>query len=117
MTGNTKALTNDELKYILGKYQFNLVGDYILVLANGRKTLHDKTKGFSLLLPLERRRVKIGTDAIDLWINKFMEKYSLIEVQNAINTLIVTYQKPTNQNVEGQLERTRSKLDNLYKGE
>lgn len=115
MTGNIKALTTDELHFVLSKYKFSLFENYILVESNGRKTLHDKTKGFSLLLPLERRRIKITTKAIDFWVDKYLEKYSLIEVQNAINTLVVTYQNVTNENLKGQLERARSKLNNLYK--
>ena len=66
------------------------------------------------MLPLERRRIKITKNAIDLWSEKYIDEYSLIEVQNAINTLIVTYQTVTQEHVTGQLERTRSKTDNLY---
>ena len=117
MTGNIKALTNDELKFVVSKYQFELFENYVVVCTNGRRTLHDKTKGFSLLLPLGRRRVNISTKAIDLWTKKYVEKFSLIEVQNAINTLLVTYQNPSDDNVDGQLKRSRSKLDNLYKGD
>ena len=114
MTGNIKALTNEELKFVVSKYHFSLFEDYIVVTSNNRKTLHDKNNSFSLLLPLERRRIKISTKAIDLWIKKYIEKYSLVEVQNAINTLIVTYQNPNEENIDGQLERTRAKLNNLF---
>ena len=117
MTGNTKALTNDELKFIVDKYEFSLFQDFVVVSTNNRKTLHDRTKGFSLLLPLARRRVKITPKAIELWIENYMSKYSLIEVQNALNTLVVTYQSLSKDNINAQLERSRSKLDNLYKGE
>ena len=117
MTGNIKALTNDELKFVMDKYKFSLSGDFVIVSTNGRNTLHDKAKGFSLLLPLERRRVKITAKAIELWIERYSDEFTLIEVQNAINTLVVTYQALTLQNIQGQLERSRSKLDNLYKGD
>lgn len=115
MTGNIKALTNEEMTFILNKYTFTLFEDYIIVKTNNRKTLHSKDSSFSLLLPLERRRIKITTKAIDLWIKKYLDKYSLIEVQNAINTLAVTFQSINEENIEGQLKRARSKLDNLFK--
>ena len=115
MTGNIKALTNEELAFVVSKYHFSLFNDCIVVNSNNRKTLHDKNESFSLLLPLERRRIKITTKAIDLWIRKYIEKYSLVEVQNAINTLIVTYQSPNEENIDGQLKRTRAKLNNLFK--
>lgn len=114
MKGNVKALTKDELRYILDRYEFKLVDGYVIVLTNGRKTLHDATKGFSLLLPLERRRIKITKDAIDFWSEKYIDEYSLIEVQNAINTLIMTFQTVTQEHIAGQLERNRSKSDNAY---
>lgn len=117
MPGNIKALTNEELKFIVEKYHFELFENYVVVSTNNRKTLHDKSTSFSLLLPLERRRIKITSRAIDLWIEKYIDKYSLIEVQNAINTLTVTYQNPNEENIDGQLKRTKTKLDNLFKGE
>lgn len=117
MTGNIKALTNDELKFVVSRYEFQSVDNYVIVHCNNKNTIHDKSTAFSLLLPLERRRIKITTRAIDLWDKKYLNKYSLVEVQNAINTLIVTYQNPNEENIDGQLKRTRAKLDNLFKGE
>ena len=115
MTGNIKALTDTEMKYVVSRYKFELYNDFIMVIANGRKTLHDRTKGFSLLLPIERRRIKITEKAIDFWIKEASPNYTLIEVQNAINTLVVTYQNVTQENIRSQLKRGRSKLDNLFK--
>ena len=115
MTGNVKALTDEELKYALSKYEFELLGDYVAVKASNRKTLHPRAQGFSLLLPLERRRIKVTPAAVDLWEKKHLKKYSLLEVQNAINTLLVTLQKPTDCGVAEQLERTRLRLNNLYR--
>lgn len=113
MKGNIKALTNDELKFILDKYSFSLTEYGVLVISNGRKTLHDMDESFSLLLPLERRRIKITKSAIDLWSKKYIDKYSLIEVQNAINTLAVTFQPVAEYTIDEQLQVTRSKLNNL----
>lgn len=115
MTGNVKALTTEELAYVVSKYKFEAVGDYVAVKAGTKTTLHEKAKGFSLLLPLERRRIKIIPIAIELWEQKLPKKYSLIEVQNAINVLLVALQKPTQEAIEGQLKRERPRLDNILK--
>lgn len=115
MTGNIKALTDDELKFVVERYEFSDMGDSVLVKTGNRHTLHSKDTGFSLLLPIGRRRIKITPKAIGLWLDGYKNKYSLIEVQNAINTLVVTYQSVTAENLSGQLKRTRSKLDNLFK--
>ena len=113
MKGNIKALTNDEMKFINEKYEFKLTDYGILVIANGRKTLHERDQSFSLLLPLERRRIKITKMAIDLWSEKYIDKYSLIEVQNAINTLAVTSQSVAEYTIDEQLKFNHSKLNNL----
>lgn len=115
MRGNTKALTDSELKFLVGRYIFELVENYVVVNCNNKKTIHPRDEGFSLLLPLQRRRIKITKQAIDLWCENYIDKYSLLEVQNAINTLLVTFQSISEVNVKSQLERTRSKLDNLYR--
>lgn len=115
MAGNVKALTNDELKFVLSKYEFELLGDCVVVKSNHRKTLHAKDESFSLLLPLERRRLKITKKAIDLWSTSFINEYSLVEVQNAINVLLVTSQPVKETTVSQELKRSRSKMDNLYK--
>ena len=115
MTGNVKALSDSELKYLLERYEFELLGDYVLVKANKRKTLHEKAEGFSLLMPLqEHRRMKITAKAIEFWEKNEM-RFSLLEVQNAINTLAIALQSPTEEAIHSQIKRTRSRLDNIYR--
>ena len=69
MAGNLKALSIDELKYFLDRYDISLVGDYILVNCKTlkRKTLHDLDKGFELSTPV--RKINISKNAIDIWHN------------------------------------------------
>lgn len=112
MPGNVKALTPDEMRFVLNKYKFEAAGDYIIVRANNRSTAHPSNKGFSLLLPLERRRVKITPKAIAIWEKNYVGKYSLLEVQNAINVLTVTLQPASEDEIGSQLIRARSKIMN-----
>ena len=92
MAGNVRALTKNELDFLNEKYSFELLDRYIIVSCKGlnRKVLHEIDKSFSLNSPV--RKINISREAIDMWINNFKDECSLIDVQNAINSLIVTYQ-------------------------
>lgn len=110
MAKNIRALTDEELEFIKNKYNFELVGDFICVSTNGydRKVLHSIDKPFSIN---SIRKVTISKPAIDAWINKFRAMgYSLVEVQNAMSVLIVTWQDITDEEVENQLARKTSKI-------
>lgn len=110
MAKNTRALTDDELKYINDNYLFELKDDLILVSFKGynRKTVHSVHEPFSI--NAKPRLVKITQKAIDLWVNKYLKKYSLIEVQAAINRLTVTYQDLTDVEISQQLEKTHENI-------
>ena len=105
MAKNLRALTKEELDFMRDKYSFKLFDKYIVVSCRGynRTTLHDITKPFEIRSPI--RKVKLSVQAINLWIEKYQEKYSLVEVQNAISTLIVTYQEVTPENIDIYLRR------------
>lgn len=103
MARNLKMLTKDELDYINNNYSFELVGDYIIAKFNSynRKILHSINEDFTL--NTKARKITITAHAIKLWIEHFKDNYSLIDVQNAINTLIITYQNPSDFEVGNQL--------------
>ena len=105
MAKNTKALTKDELEFLDSKYKFELIDKYIIVSCSGfdRKVLHEIDKPFSLNTSI--KKLTITKEAIDFWIYKFKDNYSLIDVQNAINSLIVTYQDITLPEIELVLHR------------
>lgn len=112
MAGNVRALTINELEYFLNRFVIELKNDYIVVMTKSlnRKVIHDSNVGFQLSTDL--RKINITKKAIDLWIKKYIDKYSLIEVQNAINTLIVTSQNVTEKAIYSQLKKIKSKLNN-----
>ena len=110
---NLRALTDEELLYLTQNYHFENLGKYIVVSFTGdsrkTKTVHDSSEGFSISSKV--RRINISKDAIDLWADGYdYEGYSLIEVQNAINTLIVTYQDLTKEGLDSQLKTNHLKL-------
>ena len=112
---NLRALTDDELLYLTKNYEFEDLGKYIVVSFKGdsrkTKTLHDSSEGFSISSKV--RRINITKDAIDLWTSNYVyQGYSLIEVQNAINTLIVTYQDLTPEELDNQIRKNHLKILN-----
>ena len=113
MAKNVKALSDEDLAYIVKNYTFELLKNYIVVSKNGygMKTIHDINKSFFIKIPT--RRVNITKHAIELWINKFMNTYSLIEVQAAINKLIVTYQDLNVSDIEREIISSKRKINNL----
>lgn len=117
MAKNLKALTDEELDYIRNSYQFDVHDKYIVVMCsvNGtmynRKTLHDIDKPFSLTT--KARKITISVQAINMWLEKYKDKYSLIEVQNAINYLIITYQPLTDEEMEKQLKRKSVRIQEI----
>ena len=117
MAKNLKALTDEELDYLRETYQFDVMGDYLVVscVVNGqvynRKTLHNKNESFNLTTKM--RKITITPQAIEMWLEKYKDNYSLIEVQNAINTLIITYQPLNDEEMLNQLSRKGSKIKEI----
>lgn len=97
MSRNVKVLNDDELNYIKNIYDFILVNDLVVVKAKSynRSVAHCIDKSFKLNTRV--RVFTITTDAINFWIKNL--KYNLIDVQNSINKLIVTYQDVTTNNI------------------
>lgn len=110
MAKNLRALTNEELEYIVNNYIFTLQGEYIVVQRKnyGLKTLHPIDKPFSISTKM--RRVTISKQAIDLWVTQFKQVYSLIEVQAAINRLTVTFQDLSTVEIAKQLKTSRDEI-------
>lgn len=92
MAKNLRALSKTELDFLKEKYKFELFGDFIVTSCAGidRKILHPINKSFAINTPI--RKITISELAIKMWIEHFQSNYNLLEVQNAISSLIVTYQ-------------------------
>ena len=111
-TGNNavKPITYSEFEFINGKYKFELMGDYVVVhtMDSTRATLHRKDKSFILNTAL--RKLTISKRAMALWEEYFNPEFTLLEVQYAINSLVVTYQDVTVDDVLNILERGNTKV-------
>lgn len=112
---NIRLLTKDERKYFNDTYIFVLKSDVILVRTKEfrRYTSHPIDSDFSINSKV--RKIKISKEAIELWSKSFIDsKWSLIDIQNAVNSLIITYQQITYDAVHRQLVRI-DEQDNTLK--
>lgn len=113
MAGNLKAFTMDELKFFLSKYDISLNGDSVVVRCKGmdRATSHPASRGF--VLSTRVKKINITAEAISYWRDdQSIGQYSLIEVQNAINTLKITYQRVNQTQLLSELKRIKSLANN-----
>ena len=101
---NLKLLERNDLEIFVNKYEFTIHDQYVIVSVKtfNRPTLHDKNKSFAI--SCNNRKLIITPEAINLWENHFRDR-NLIEVQNALNTIILMYQSPNPQDVEKILNK------------
>lgn len=95
---NIKLLDRFELEQFLEKYSFESSGLFVIVKVKdfNRPTLQSKIKTFSI--SCKGRYLNITPEAIELWENYFQDK-NLIEVQQAINSLLLMYQTPNQKDI------------------
>lgn len=101
---NIKLLTKDERQFFHDNYSFELQGNFILVKFKnyGRVVAHPINKQFSIVSKV--RKITISVEAITLWIEKFKDsKYTVVDIQNAMNALIIGYQPTAYDEVKNQL--------------
>lgn len=99
MTKNhIKLLTGSEQRAFNEKYKFTVTDNKIAVSVSGynRITLHDIDKPF--MINSKIRKITFTVEAINLWL-MLKDDHSLVDVQQAVNYLIVSYQPVTVKNV------------------
>ena len=94
MTGNNvKLLTNEQLSTLKKEYSFTLENNKIFVKTTSlnRIVCHDATKSFHINTKL--RKISFTLLAINIWKELYNEYVvNLIDVQQAVNTLQITFQ-------------------------
>lgn len=111
---NVKLISADDLKTMKEKYKFELdsSGNNILVKTNtnSRLTYHNSCKPFGINM-VGKRVVVFSMDAISIWKELYsVYNYSLLEVQNAVNKLYITFQEITTENVQKILSEEDIKI-------
>lgn len=117
---NVHILSADDHKYFNDKYMFIINGDSVLVQIKdyNRTTAHPLDKSFALKTLV--RKLTISKEALSIWSTNFYrnqkyqtitkeDMYTLIDIQNAINMLIVAYQAITFENVLDVLRHSKLK--------
>jgi len=89
---NIKLLDKDQLSYLKNKYIISIKAEKVCVelINRNQRTLHDMSEAFSVRS--KNRRVTINPFAIEIWKENFYNEYTIFDVQNAINELIVEKQ-------------------------
>ncbi len=74
------------------KYEIFVYNDYVAVKTKNfnRPTFHLKNQPFSLLC--SGRKIKFTPEVIKIWEKSYKDKH-LVEIQNAVNALLISYQQ------------------------
>lgn len=100
---NIRLLTKEELASFVDKYEFKVEGFFVWTTVKNfnRPTVHSINDSFSI--SCNDRKLTITPKAIELWMECFQDKH-LVEVQQAINTLILMYQSPQREDIDKILQ-------------
>lgn len=111
---NIKVLTKTERTYLNERYTFILSDNHVHVKVNeySRITVHSLNESINITSKL--RRMTLSSQAIHIWAKKYVAKYSLIDVQNAINYLKVSYQEVNDESIDNALKSIDKKDAERY---
>lgn len=102
---NIKLLTKDERKFFKDNYSFSIKDDFLVMKFKnyGRFVAHPINEDFNI--STEVRKIKITKEAMKLWKEKFMDTdVNVVDVQNAMNALTISYQATDYDDVKNQLK-------------
>lgn len=112
---NIKLLTKDERQYFKDNYTFILKDDVILTQFKGygRLVAHSVNEDFNLSSKV--RKIKISKEAIKLWMTKFKDTdFNIVDVQNAMNALTISYQATDIDDVKNQLNVIKANDEKIF---
>lgn len=105
---NVKLMTTVELNELKEKYSFELNNSNNILVktkTNSRLTYHNINKPFRINI-IGKRVVVFSKDAIDIWKDLYEKyNYSLLDVQNAVNKLYISFQEINKENVQKILSK------------
>ena len=105
---NIRLLTKDERQFFKDNYEIIVNNGFILVINKHYKRITAHPIDVDFAIASKVRKIKITTEAINLWKEKFINTdVSLIEIQNAMNALTLSYQYTNYEDVKNQLERIK----------
>lgn len=109
---NIHVLKDEEVEMLNGLFSYEVKDDHLLQtpVSFKRTTAYSINSSFSVRYKYlnKNRKVKIQAYTIKVWLENFKDKYTLFDVQNAINKLLVTYQKPDIKDISRYLSNPES---------
>lgn len=98
---NVRLMTDNELQLLKHRYSFSFDENYIYVdtTLRSRRTLHPVDSPFAINVK-KVRKICFSLDAIQIWKSLYEEKVNLLDVQQAVNKLVITFQDITLENVK-----------------
>lgn len=108
---NVRLMTENELILLKKRYKFTIENNKIVVRTSirSRETLHDIDKPFAINVK-KVRKICFSQDAIQIWKSLYEEEANLLEVQQAVNKLVITFQDITLDNVKEILNGKNLKI-------
>ena len=107
LRSNIKLLTADESYSFNTNYKIILKEDLVIVQYTKRNisVTHPIDSDFNIYNKEVKRKITIKKEAIEIWKNNFIDsKFSLIDVQNAMNALVIGYQTLSVDDIKNQLK-------------
>lgn len=108
---NIKLLTREQLEAFKERYEFISDTTSVVVKVNGykRETRHPKNQPFHINAKNIRKLI-FNVNAITIWDELGPRKYNLVEIQNAVNALTISYQHITTKNVLQMLVKINERM-------
>lgn len=99
---NVRLLTDQEMEFVKNKYNFILIDDKSMMVRSKirhRETIHELNRSFVINIK-KLRTVRFSVDAMEIWKElKESLKPNLLDVQQAVNKLVITFQDINTNNV------------------
>lgn len=109
---NIKLLTEKEKDELNNKFVFTCDENFVYVSTVGysRVTAHDISKSFHINSKI--RKINFSVEAISIWRDLYQSKkaYTLVDIQNSVNTLKLLFQEVNVDTVHELLKRRHAKI-------
>lgn len=106
---NIHVLSDYDLQCFNEKYLFTFKDDVVLVSTKDYNRITAHALDSKFYLSTSKCKITITADAMKLWVANFKDNYTLVDVQNAINLFLITYQKPTVTDIASHLKMQKQK--------
>lgn len=113
---NVRLMTKEEMSFLKNKYWFNIIDDNTMAVCTKirhRQTLHSFNESFVINVK-KLRTIRFSVEALLIWKELYNGREpNLLDVQQAVNKLAITFQDITINNVNKLLSGKDIKLKNL----